>query len=717
MNFNKNLILLFFLPFISFAQSGWEYQNFAPGDLKSVCFVDSLTGWAVGDDELMHTTDGGKSWTYQEISNPKWEHKNSILFKNRNLGWVVGVEIYNTNDGGKHWSKQERGTSQNRNFELRSVFFYNEMIGWASGDSSLILRTTDGGLNWQSQSVGSTTQTVYSIYFTDSLKGWAVKQNEILQSTNSGESWNKIYIANVNYLSSIFFLDSLNGWSVGYGGVIFSTTDGGKNWYSGVVADYQDLHFSSVYFLDLNNGFVIGESWDSIFNAHAVILKTTDDGKNWTWPNFDYGLAELNSLSFVDNKYSWIVGSNSILYSGNYGDDWVNQESKISGNLKSIDFVNEKTGWAIGEEGIILKTTNGGENWEQSFIDRQMSDVCFIDENIGWIVGSRILHTSDGGHNWNEQPAPWNFGQLFAVSFLDENLGWCAGWYEPILKTTDGGQNWTAITSGYYYLRDVFFLNKNFGWACGTVWIDDSLQHSHMYGNILRTSNGGESWDEYKTEEGDYLFSIHFIDTQEGWAVGKNDIGGKVLKTINGGISWTSKSLLQNTVLSVFFINEGAGWITDDYGKILYSVDGGENWSEQFSIYRSGWLNNIQFINEKIGWAVGFHGTILKTSNGGVTFVEVDNNSPTPSEFLLYQNYPNPFNSSTVISWQAPISSWQSLKVYDVLGNEVATLVDEYRSAGKYEIEFDGSILASGVYFYQLRSNSYIETKKMTLLK
>ena len=88
-----------------------------------------------------------------------------------------------------------------------------------------------------------------------------------------------------------------------------------------------------------------------------------------------------------------------------------------------------------------------------------------------------------------------------------------------------------------------------------------------------------------------------------------------------------------------------------------------------------------------------------------------------PGKFSLEQNYPNPFNPNTIISWQSPVSSWQTLKIYDVLGNEAITLVDEYRSAGKYEIEFDGSILASGVYFYQLRSNSYIETKKITLLK
>ena len=96
-----------------------------------------------------------------------------------------------------------------------------------------------------------------------------------------------------------------------------------------------------------------------------------------------------------------------------------------------------------------------------------------------------------------------------------------------------------------------------------------------------------------------------------------------------------------------------------------------------------------------------------------------------PLKFSLEQNYPNPFNPSTKISWQSPVGSRQTLKIYDVLGNEVATLVDEYRPAGIYEVEFSASGRpessikkpASGVYFYQLKAENYIETKKMILLK
>ena len=88
-----------------------------------------------------------------------------------------------------------------------------------------------------------------------------------------------------------------------------------------------------------------------------------------------------------------------------------------------------------------------------------------------------------------------------------------------------------------------------------------------------------------------------------------------------------------------------------------------------------------------------------------------------PSEYELYQNYPNPFNPSTKISWQSPVSSWQTLKVYNILGREVATLVNDYKPAGNYEVEFDASNLPSGIYFYRLKAGSFVQTKKMILLK
>ena len=101
---------------------------------------------------------------------------------------------------------------------------------------------------------------------------------------------------------------------------------------------------------------------------------------------------------------------------------------------------------------------------------------------------------------------------------------------------------------------------------------------------------------------------------------------------------------------------------------------------------------------------------------GNPNYIFADDNN-FPEGFVLYQNYPNPFNPSTKISWKSASSSWQTLVVYDLLGTEVAVIVDEYKSAGIYEVEFNASSLPSGTYFYQLRTAENVQTKKMILLR
>lgn len=104
---------------------------------------------------------------------------------------------------------------------------------------------------------------------------------------------------------------------------------------------------------------------------------------------------------------------------------------------------------------------------------------------------------------------------------------------------------------------------------------------------------------------------------------------------------------------------------------------------------------------------------------GDTTLTDIDGCTEPllPAHFVLDQNFPNPFNPTTKITWQSPVSAHQTLKVYDMLGNEVATLVDEFRNAGIYEVDFDASKLSSGVYFYQLKAGDFLQTKKMILIK
>jgi hypothetical protein len=121
-------------------------------------------------------------------------------------------------------------------------------------------------------------------------------------------------------------------------------------------------------------------------------------------------------------------------------------------------------------------------------------------------------------------------------------------------------------------------------------------------------------------------------------------------------------------------------------------------------------------LNQNTGWIVGNNGTILSTTNGGVHGIKQISNE-VPSVYKLYQNYPNPFNPGTKFKILIAKLSNVNIVVYDLLGREIATLVNEQLKPGSYEVEWDGSNYPSGVYIYRLKTESFSETKKMILLK
>ena len=133
-------------------------------------------------------------------------------------------------------------------------------------------------------------------------------------------------------------------------------------------------------------------------------------------------------------------------------------------------------------------------------------------------------------------------------------------------------------------------------------------------------------------------------------------------------------------------------------------------------------LNSITQMRRKaeILLSLPYDSLAFGTNNYSITNVEFEG-APVVTNYELHQNYPNPFNPSTKISWQSPVGGWQTLKVYDVLGRKVTTLVDEYKEGGYHEVEFQSAVgnrqLASGIYYYQLKAGSYVETKKMVHIK
>ena len=394
---------------------------------------------------------------------------------------------------------------------------------------------------------------------------------------------------------------------------------------------------------------------------------------------------------------------------------------RFNGYFFSINFSDNNTGYLLDDGFILYKTTNCGNNWFHVITNfyPQAYDVIsifFSDNNSGYVSGDNgtIFRTTDGGYNWLMNSIPGIHDvYLYNIKFLNLQTGFAAG-YNYILKTTNSGNNWQIYQASIVdNLKSISIVDINTIFVAG----DNAC---------FKTINAGVNWNNYYFPDGVNVNGIHFLNTNTGYGVG-NDC---IVKTTNGGENWFRQYAESSYLLySNQFINLNTGFANGANGVLLKTTNGGNNWIKQ-SINVNEDLLSIYFTNNTTGFIAGCNyngnGIVLKTTDGGNVFVhnESINN---PDEYKLNQNYPNPFNPSTKIKFSIPpFEGGQGgmivLKVYDILGKEIATLVNEKLQPGEYEVpfsinQFSGYQLPSVIYFYTLHAGDYKETKKMLYIK
>ena len=520
-----------------------------------------------------------------------------IYYTDSNNGTVCGENgtILRTTDGGTWWVTQSSGTTST----LYKVVFTDPDNGIIVGENGTILRTTNSGITWAPRSSG-TTNLLYNLSFADVNNGTAVGENgTILRTTDGGVSWIPQSSGTSALLCSVFFTDANNGIVVGQSGLILKTTNGGTIWTEETSGVSNTL--CGVFFTDANNGTAVGFT--------GTILKTTDSGITWT-PESSGTTDTLISVFFTDSNNGTIVGWDGvILKTTNGGSSWGSQTSGTTSDLSGVFFTDANNGTITGS-GIILTTTNGGLNWtsKRYYTTSILYKVIFTDSDNGITVGGdgTILRTTDGGVSWIPQSSGTS-ALLCSVFFTDANNGIVVGQSGLILKTTNGGTIWTEETSGVSNtLCGVFFTDANNGTAVGFT------------GTILKTTDSGITWTPESSGTTDTLISVFFTDSNNGTIVGWD---GVILKTTNGGSSWGSQTSGTTSDLSgVFFTDANNGTITGDNGIILNTTNGGESWAFQTSGTTVD-LYGVFFTDSINGTIVGNSGTILNTTNSGDSWV------------------------------------------------------------------------------------------------
>jgi photosystem II stability/assembly factor-like uncharacterized protein len=719
--------------------------------LTDLYFTDFNIGYAVGFNEtIMKTTDGGMNW-FTQSSGTSFDLY-SVDFVSPLVGFAVGGRdssyFLKTTDAGFTWIRKTPLLGFVYTPILNCVNFIDASTGWIGSEgqylnhSGNISKTTDGGESWSStvllspfdkfNETSHTTEDnpldeqkgIRSIYFRDSENGYAVGGTcdgwwrNIFITTDGGSTWqNKYDYPEQTGLLSVFVNNNGKGWAFGYYGVIYITEDYGVSWsqiLSGINLQYGYTgdNIKTICMINDNIGYA-GGSRKGIQN-YPVIFKTTNGGKIWK----------------------------TILEEQNY---WYNF-------VTDIYFIDENTGWAsIFDNGLLIKTTDGGASWNETgnfFAD----EIFFTDQNIGWkasISPAGIWKSTDGGITWIQKSSAFCSG----VYFSDVNHGWAVGTGGNILVSTNGGETWISKSGGTTTnLNSVHFYDINNGICVGNS------------GTVLLTTDGGENWNLQNLNIVNKLNSASFSGEANIWIAGA---GGTIISSNDLGNNWTFfNGITSNTLNSISFISENDGWFAGRNGTILkYQNDvtpvellsftaNFDNGNVTLSWQTATETNNLGFEIERSsdGKSYSYIGFVKGRGNSTSTtsYLYVDQNPDgsdhfqyrikqidldgtyeysnvievkiVPNNFTLYQNYPNPFNPTTKIKYTIPSVAAKNnlpviLKVYDILGNEVATLVDEAKQPGIYEVEFAKSDLVSGVYFYQMQVADFSQTKKMVLLR
>jgi len=311
--------------------------------------------------------------------------------------------------------------------DLQSVFFADNDNGWAVGTEGIILHSDNGGDTWNEQ-VSGTDFDLESVSFINPDNGWIAGGKEgypqtgiILRTVNGGGTWEEMYFDSSFYLNDVYFPDNLNGWAVGDAhvymgiwGTLLHSIDGGETWVKqDSIPPYSwpfSLPLRGVHFIDPDNGWVVGGSMaPSSGYIYSLIMNTNDAGITWEEQiNYSsYHNYWLNSVYFADTLNGWAAGAGPwgqnaiILKTIDGGNNWDTSYLNNSPALHSIYFAGSIKGWAVGSSGTIMHTSNGGDTWEAqpSGTTEGLNSVCFIDPENGWIAGDTgtILHTDNGG--------------------------------------------------------------------------------------------------------------------------------------------------------------------------------------------------------------------------------------------------------------------------------------------------------------------------------
>jgi len=552
---------------------------------------------------------------------------------------------------------------------------------FVTGDSFNIFSSTDKGTTWSPVNFLDPTQPWTSTYYSSDfaapdnfITGGAFGLLNEVTPTEAATVHTLFIKANTLY--SIWAESS--GGRVIAGGAASSTTtydqamystDGGNTWSISTMMDSADVDFNKISMVDVNTGYAICED--------HYVYKTTDGGATWFQVTQPAALTtDLETGEFLDVNTGYVFGASGLAYkTTDGGTTWAPLTTTISGTIYASDFLDAMTGFIGGSSGALEMTTDGGATFTPLTSDMGTSviySISMVNSNVGYLSGStgKVRKTTDGGATWNNVDVGNTSPTLYSIDFRFEDNGMVVGSSGRTFYTTDGGTTWNFEHAGMGSVYSVYVertsLDTSSAYACGTS------------SNIMKNS-------------------VVIVPVElESFTASVN--GNNVT------LSWVTATELNNLGFQIERQAEEQNWM-----KVGF-VDG-HGTSTEPQIYNftdAGLASGVyNYRIKQVDFDGSYHYYNLKKE------VEIG----APDSYDLSQNYPNPFNPTTKIKYSVPADGFVNISVYNVLGEKVTDIVNSIQKAGRYEVTFDATNIASGMYIYRMEAGNFVSVKKMMILK
>lgn len=712
----------------SFAQNYWTPTN-GPygGQINSLISIGSDIFTNAGG-IVFYSTNNGTTWNETGLANAGV----GVIAKEGNKLIAIGSKIYISVDEGAHWSVTGNSIPW-MNMQLlaasSTTLFVSSNDGLVSHFNYSFYRSTDDGANGTSSSIGLGNTSVNAVAFIGDSNIYIGTNSGVYISTDNGGIWKSAGLENIGISAICVASDGTGGrniFAASRNGVYLSTNNG-VSWYS-INSGLSDTVVTalSVYakvagvpvilagtqggrvFLSGNNGY----DWTDMSNGLIA--------GPWEWGDWE---GDVRSLTVVESNFFACTNADLFL-STNEGVQWKPADIGISNSLTinalAVDSSESGNHIFAGSfpSGVFL-STDSGSHWAA-----MNNGINSIDINAITISGKNIFAggptgvflSTDDGTSWDTTGLS-NTGEVVSLISAKETKGdtlILAGTWSGLFISPDNGKTWnsTGLKGDVSALAwsqnkqggiDIFAGTRGSGVFLST---DDGLTWSSLHNGIpvVENINALVFCGKKLFAATDYVL---YASTDDGASWSPTDLN---TSTISSN-TWVYSLAVDTSGTKILDLFAG----TNDHG-VLVSTDSGATWSAA-----NAGLTDVCIYSLAVSGSNLFAGTnargVWKLSLDGLTAIHEPTTEKVPQTFYLFQNYPNPFNPSTVINYQIPKSGLITLKVYDVLGREVAILVNGEKPAGNYEVEFNGSRLSSGIYFYRIQAGDYVSAKKMILMK